>query len=290
MNEDIITAGRTPEIIAVEIRTLSSQFKQQALSYAIEIGRRLCEAKDLVNHGEWGTWIEEKTEFSHQTANNLMKVFRDYGADQISLDGAAKSKTLGNLSYTKALALLQVPADEREEFAETVGAVELSTRELEAAIRERDEAKKLAKEAETSMAAADKKVATLKTQLDGAQKDAKKAGDEAAKLRDQLKELREKPIDVAVQEPDEDAIAKVVEEALQGAQAEKDKAEARVKELEKALAVADPGVAKFAALFEETQTLLSKLVGLIGTAPDEKRDGLRRSLRALFDTFGGLVA
>ena len=111
--------ARSVETVTLEIRTLQHQVQQMLLSYAIEIGRRLVEVKSLLLHGQWGDYIKGQVGYSQSTANNLMRVFEEYGAPQQSMFGAgANSQALGNLSYTKALRLLAIPADEREAFAE----------------------------------------------------------------------------------------------------------------------------------------------------------------------------
>lgn len=147
-NEMIVQNGaslsaRDIAVITAEIKQLNSQAQKMALCYAIEIGRRLCEAKEMLEHGKWGEWLKTEVSFSQSTANNCMKLFKEYGAEQISLFGAVtNSQAFENLPYTKALQLLAIPADEREEFAREVGAEELSSRELAAVIKERDEARK----------------------------------------------------------------------------------------------------------------------------------------------------
>lgn len=150
-DDQIITVPeeRTLKTVAFEIRTLHAQAQQVVLGYAIEIGRRLTEAKGMVSHGEWGKWLEEEVSYSKSTANNFMRIFDAYGADQQSLFGPeAKSQTLGNLPYTKALRLLAIPEEEREEFVETNNVEELSVRDLDKLIRERDEEKKAREAAE----------------------------------------------------------------------------------------------------------------------------------------------
>jgi hypothetical protein len=42
------------------------------LTNAIEIGRRLKEAKELVPHGEWGKWLEELVSYSQRMADKLI--------------------------------------------------------------------------------------------------------------------------------------------------------------------------------------------------------------------------
>ncbi|UWG96711.1 DUF3102 domain-containing protein [Dehalobacter sp. DCM] len=49
---DNLTTERTPLIIAAEINMITTQTKKILLASAIEIGRRLQEAKDLVKQGE----------------------------------------------------------------------------------------------------------------------------------------------------------------------------------------------------------------------------------------------
>jgi hypothetical protein len=82
----------------------------------IEIGRRLLEAKSMVGHGEWEIWLKNSIDYSQRTASNLMRIFEEY-ANQIALFGDnSKSQALADLSYTQAITLLGVPAEERENF------------------------------------------------------------------------------------------------------------------------------------------------------------------------------
>lgn len=60
--EEIEAKGRL-EQLAVEIVTFDRQAKITAVSCAIEIGKRLMEAKDLVSHGEWGNWLKENVNY-----------------------------------------------------------------------------------------------------------------------------------------------------------------------------------------------------------------------------------
>lgn len=155
-NGIVLTSASLPSqdrdiaVVTAEIKALNSQAQRVGLWYAIEIGRRLCEAKEMLAHGEWGVWLKDEVSFSQSSANNFMKLFKEYGADQITLFGAvSNSQAFENLPYTKALQLLAIPADEREEFAAEVHAEDISSRELAAAIKERDEARKAAEEAES---------------------------------------------------------------------------------------------------------------------------------------------
>ena len=201
MNE--VTKTRTPEIVAAEIRT----FTASMLNSIIEIGRRMCEAKEMLEHGEFIPWIEQNTGYSQSTANNFMRLYREYGEEQGSLfgTGVSNSQTFGNLTYSKALALLALPAPEREEFVETHAVDDMTTAELKQAIRERDEAREAAKTAEGQ----------VRMLRESAEKENERAN--AAERR--IKELESRPIDVAVQ-VDEEAVKKAAAEARAASEAE----------------------------------------------------------------------
>ena len=130
---------RTPEQIGAEIRTYVNAARQILTKCAVEIGRRLVEAKELLPHGEWLPWLQKETDFSERTAQTYMKIFREYGAAQESLFGAeVNTQTFADLPISKALALLSVPESDRIEFAEVVDAEHISVRELEEKIRDRE--------------------------------------------------------------------------------------------------------------------------------------------------------
>lgn len=142
---------RTPGLIAAEINKIKEDTKRILIYNSIEIGRKLTEAKELVPHGEWGNWLKTEVDYSKSTANNLMKIFQEYGADQISLLGEnLKSQTFGNLNYSQATLLLGVPAEDREKFVEENNVEEMSARELKKAI---DELKKTEEEKEKALKA-----------------------------------------------------------------------------------------------------------------------------------------
>ena len=220
MNEQISTL-RTPETLGAEIRKLTETAKYMTLWYAVEIGRRLTEAKALVQHGEWMDFLAKETEFSSSSANRFMTAFREYGGGE-----KLNFPTLGNISVSNALRLLAVPEEERETFAAEVDAEHISARELEQAIRERDEAKKLAEESERLRAEMADEYAGARTELETAKR--------------KITELEHRPVDVAVQEPDLAEIKRRVREATEAARADKEAAERLLaEEKEKAKAAAD---------------------------------------------------
>lgn len=273
MNE--LQEARSLTVVAAEINALTANM----LSGVIEIGRRMCEAKEMVPYGTFGDWIKENTGYSSSTANNFMRLYKEYGDRQGCLFGVeAECQTIGKLSYTKALALLSVPENERENFACEVDAEHISTRELEQAIRERDEARKALDKERASGEGAAMKIADLQSALEKANEEAgraidraddaeqtvKKFSEENVRLTDDLanaerriRELENRPVDVAVQQPSQEDIDKAVAEAM----AESEKAHAE--EIEELKSNKDAEVKRADKLAEEKRKLTEKLTAEI---------------------------
>lgn len=60
---------------------------------AHECGRWLCEAKKMVPHGAWVTWLKSATTVAPRTAQAYMKAFRANAHDPAHLDALFSSKT-----------------------------------------------------------------------------------------------------------------------------------------------------------------------------------------------------
>ena len=249
---------RTPEIVAAEIRQIADQTRKMVLNSSIEIGKRLCEAKEMIPHGEWGNWLEHSVNFKQSTANNLMKIYTEYGDIQGQLWGAsAKSQTFGNLSYSQAVALLAVPAEEREEFVKENHVEDMSTRELQEAIKARDEAlaavekaEKKEKKLQKDLDFANKK---LKMEQEDHEKMQKAAEDAANETQAKIEELREKLAAAEAKEP----------EPSEDMQAEIDRLKAQLKKAELLGAerlAADEETARFKVLFQTVQNNFSDLM------------------------------
>lgn len=123
--------------ITAEIHTIQATVRRTALEGCIEIGRRLVEAKELLPHGEWGQYLKEEFDWSQDRAGQLMKLFREYGAEQQNIFGAElNSDTYRNLSFSQALKLIAIPESEREDFVKENDVGKLTTRELDELIKE----------------------------------------------------------------------------------------------------------------------------------------------------------
>lgn len=298
---------REISVITDEIISLKAQANNMMLMYAIEVGRRLVEAKAMLQHGEWGAWLKDKVEFSKSTANNLMNIYEEYGNSNF--------QALGNLNYTKAVMLLAVPEEEREEFVQENKVDEMTSRELEKVIRERDEAlkkvqanadlearikelKKTLAEAEERAREADKKAQTM----------AGKAMSAERKLEEKLNEIevmKENPnipqdlIDNLKTEAAEasrkafDDELKKNAEAVENAKKAKKAAEedaktlkAKIEALEKQVKMSNSDLMEFKILFDAVQKDVSRLIDIKAKfkgVDDKMHVDLTKALVAFFD-------
>lgn len=206
---DIITA-RDPEIIAAEINTIKKKVQQAVIFGAIEIGEKLMEAKSLVPQGEWGNWLENNVEYSQSTAENFMKLYKEYGGNQESLfDTWTGSQTFGKLTYTQHLALLALPFSDRQEFAEQNNVEDMSTRQLLKAVQDqleqerreheqtkedRESAEARAREAEQNVIDMQQRLSAAKSSEDAWQKEIDKI-DDARKKAEQAEADNQKKVE-----------------------------------------------------------------------------------------------
>ncbi|TWH58894.1 Protein of unknown function (DUF3102) [Desulfitobacterium sp. LBE] len=131
------TGQRTPLVIAAEINAINQESRRILLKNAIEVGRRLKEAKELLNHGEWMKWLKESVSYSKSTAENLMNLYDEYGPKLLPLsDDDPNSQTFGNLTYTQAVLLLGLPDEKREELVTQNDLGTMTTRQLTQAVKE----------------------------------------------------------------------------------------------------------------------------------------------------------
>ena len=289
----------------------------------LTIGRCLIEAKDMLPHGEWLPWLNERVEFSERTARNFMRLAREW----------TNRQTLADLGAAKALTLLALPAEEREQFVEDHNVIDMSARQLKEAIRERDEARKAAEAAKADASAAEQARAkmaedmrTTQNLLESARADADSAGSRARVLEEKLRMLQEQPVEVAVETVvDPEAIEKAKAEAVAELKAKLDKAlkdkakaketiealkakltwneeklnqansnlEAQAKAEKKAALGSDKDVAQFEVLFNQGQELANKMRGLLLKARSREdqtaAQGMERALKALAEAVGRCV-
>lgn len=212
--------GRTIEEISASIRAHAASM---CMSY-IAIGRDLIEAKGKLSHGEWLPWLQDMG-FSSSAAGNYMRLAREIPPDSM----------IGALPVSKALALLQLPAGERETFAQANNVQDQSAEEIRRLIRERDEARqalvKANDEAQRNINAMDRDIVQKSSRI--------------ALLETALEKEKQKP-PVEVKPADYEELKRrvsmadqMVDDAMQAATEAEQRAQSLAQELERAQAAND---------------------------------------------------
>lgn len=212
---------RTPSVIAFEINSIKEQTRTFVLQSSIEIGRRLVEAKALVAHGGWGDWLQEHVDYSQSTANNLMKIYNEYDAN---------SQALGNLTYTQAVTLLGVPAEEREAFVEENKVDQLSTRELQQAVKEKQQAIKEKEKLEKELRAKEALIEKERAEKDKVAKRLAEMESKGKEKESMVKDLKKQLEDAKAVGNDKEAVR--LQTALEKKESELHDSQQKIKELE----------------------------------------------------------
>ena len=312
----LIAQTMAPPAESRSIETITGEIldaKRAGGEAILTIGRCLIEAKDMLRHGEWLPWLSERVELSERTAQKFMKLAREW----------SNPNTLADLGASKALILLALPEGERDAFLEENNVIDMSARQLEQAIKERDEAKAAAEHAAADQRAAEQardKMAEdmrlLNARLSGAREEREQAMQAVARLEAELADLKDRPVEVAVETVvDQEAIDKARADAIAEMQAKLDKAKEAKKKAEeqrqdaevalaearrrleeqakaekKAAMAGDKELAQFEVLFNQGQELANKLRGLLikarGRENKTAAQGMEKALRALADAIG----
>lgn len=275
-----VDSGKTPDILAAEIRTIKDQTGRMVLNASIEVGRRLTEAKAKLPHGSWGEYLKNEVDYSPSQAQNLMRVFREYGSDQQSLfGGEAKSQTFGRLTFSQALSLLVIPdEDEREKFVLENDVEHMSVRELNEALKARDEAEEKAAAAEETARGLQQEAQRLRDALNEANTSAQAAEESLEAAQKELAERKAKGPQVRELTPEE--IQAMTADAVERIKAENAE---RMQALEKQLSKADPDTATFKVLFsswQETYWKMMEVLERIKAADSTKGGKLQGAVRA----------
>lgn len=276
--------------LATEINTIKRTTQRLMMQAAIDIGQRLAEVKAAVGHGNWGKWLLENVDYSERTAQNLIRLYEEYGKGQGSLFGEAGNPQLvADLSVSQAVALLGIKdADERAEFIEKNDVAAMTKRELEEAIRERNEAREelaAAREAAENGEEAEKKIAAYRERLTKAEASAAK-NEEKAKER-----ITKLSAEAKAAEEELSSLRTELREAKAkgGSGSAEDKA--RIAELEAALKKAgDTSRWEFAAGVKGIQEGFNGLLRLIEGQEEEAREKYQTALKTLLSEMLKLLA
>lgn len=178
---------------SMEEITASARVNMQDMIHrAIGLGQDCLDAKELLGHGKFLPWLKQLG-LSSSTAANYMKVARE----------VTPGSRLESMSYSKVLALLAAPAEEREQLAE-------ETEDKSAA-----HIKRLLSERNKALMAANSET----TRANAAEADAKKFYSEIARLNTERAEMEYKleqmKADLLTAENNRVEVEKIVEKVVE---------------------------------------------------------------------------
>lgn len=224
--------GESPTRTILEITAELQFFKVQTATGAIEIGKRLIEAKALLPHGEWLNWLKDEAGLSPSSASRFMRIAKEFSnvspvrhleqrsnlSPVTNLEEDSNGTPVSHLPYSSIIALLAVPADEREDFIETKHIIageektieEMSRSQLQKAVANWN-AEKAAREA------AEQRLADKELIIEKADAELRRLNSDKQDLIKRLAVAESRPVDVAVREPSDEEIASYRQEGYTAA-------------------------------------------------------------------------
>lgn len=140
--------------------------KDQTAQNIIEIGRRLIEVKEKLEHGEYLKWLKEKVDFTERTAQRFVKVATVF----------SNTTPVSHLGTRKLLALAGLDEEDRQEVMKENKVEDMTTRELERVVKEKKEIKKqleeeqeLSNELQEEIKEKEKQIKTLQNEIENIQ-------------------------------------------------------------------------------------------------------------------------
>lgn len=297
---------RSLETIAAEINAIKSQTMAVITNNSIEIGKRLCEAKRIIGHGNWLEWIKTSVNYSEKTAEQFMAIYKKFGVEgnQLKLFGedmdASKVK---KLNYSSLVALLAIKDDdERASFINSENVEEMSTRELKARIKELKEAKE---KAENARQASDEelvrmrkqqytaheemtaKISQLESELETTKTVRDSVRDQLDRAKTALKEAESRPVATAVVKEIPEETKKEIEEMKRRLAEANETIESLRKE-----GARDENETRFLSAFVDVKKGVQTMIGALSSMKDatmrEKYSGAaKRFLEMMADMTGG---
>lgn len=295
-----VVVTRSIEIVTAEIHTIRDNVARVMMDGVIQIGRRLEEAKQLVPAGGWLDYLDRELGYKPSTAQNYMRIARELGDGQVSLSGKTAQDYFGALGYAQLLPLLGLPEEEREALAEEHDLAGMSSREIQALVKERDEARRAAEDAReqagkaadeaqgmrASLEKAKDKLKAAQTQADERGKAAQANAETAAALQRRVDELEARADEPRALTEEELAAlrAEIAAEQAEAVQAAEARAAAAMDKLEKAK---NPAAHKVNFLFGELAATYDRLRAALDELGQTDTDTAARMRAAINERMEG---
>lgn len=281
---------RPLEVIGGEIESIKANARGMFVAceaYArhscFEIGKRLLEGKESVDHGQYLPWLETLG-YTQQSANNLIRIYKEMGNDE-----AFKA-----LTYTQMVELLPLAPEKRVEVLPEIE--DKSSREIKRLVKELKAAEEEKLKAQTALGDAEELIVMRDKQIQKLSKEnvdnfaAKTTAEAEAKklkkdLNDKLKQANQMLAEATEIEKKKDAQIKELEAQVK----KKEKRDLTDSELAsiyraaekevaakqaKAEAQADPRLVEINLQLKDIQTRIFRVSNLITELSAEEREGL----------------
>lgn len=289
---------RSLPVIVAEIKTMETTVYRVTLQGIIRIGECLEEAKQQVGHGGWYDWCKDNLGYTQKQAQRFMQIARTYGNENSPYSNVTN---LADLSISKALALLQVPEEQVENFVETHDVDGMKFRELEEEIKalkeEKAEAEAMREEAaklkieldELKASGADpEKIAELEAKLEKQKEKNKKLTEDLKAEKDSKEKAIAEALDEKAVELQRQARQQSIKE-LEAAKHEKEELQERIEALTRKLEnSSNENTLAFKLRVDQLQEVFSECMECIKVESDpDTEQRMRTALGTVMDSLKG---
>ncbi len=112
-----------------QLEIQAEMFSQNAAMNLLQLGRVIAEARPDIPYGEFDQWCRKHARMSKRTAEQYMQAYAEFGLDT----------KIAELGTSKIIKLLPMAQEEREKLLAENDVAAMSTRQLDAAIKEQRE-------------------------------------------------------------------------------------------------------------------------------------------------------
>lgn len=224
-------ANTTKSLTVLDDLAMQAQmFSTGAAMNLLQLGRVLTEAKPLVDHGEWMAWVRENAHMPVRTAQQYMQAYAKFGLNN----------RYAQLGPSQIIKLLPMTDDEREQLLRENDVENMTTREIDSAIRaQRDRLRAEAmNEAREAIALAEKQrdeavtharalesrepevPEALLKELDEKRQEVTQLTQYASDYADEAKRLREEMAQLVHEKDEQESLLKEQQEAMNEAREE----------------------------------------------------------------------
>ena len=123
--EQLANASQKGLCVLDDLAAQAQMFSCGAAMNLLQLGRVLTEAKPLVRHGEWSEWVRVNAHMPLRTAQQYMQAYQRFGT----------AERYAQLGASQIIRLLPMSDDEREKLLSENDVGQMTTRELDEAIK-----------------------------------------------------------------------------------------------------------------------------------------------------------